>query len=418
MRNIAVIFLFIANLSACSLGQKEFNAESAWQEFSQVFTQDYAYLNTTGVDVDKLLAQYKEKALVTKNESEFVDVIQIFLRYFHDPHLAMGPVDENDYSVTPTGSDIWSVYQEGKYLVEDIKAGSAAYKSGLQVGDVIISVDGLVVDEAINKVFGGDLANLSIKQKIWGLNIALGGLRSKARSLTVLQGSNKKTLKLAATYEAENLNLEQELPTLSFKRIKKVGYIRFNNSLGNSDTVDAFTEAVENLLDTEALIIDLRNIPSGGNTGVAEPILGHFVKQKTAYQLYQLQEDGVMFQDAEMQQAFAKPNAPFYSKPFVVLVGRWTGSIGEGMMIGFDTLGAKAIIGAPVADLLGGIKSMDLDESASVLYLGFERLFHVNGTYREDFEANIKVNSADWGVNGTDPALTKALDLLNESNDN
>ncbi|MCH2056745.1 MAG: S41 family peptidase [Thalassotalea sp.] len=226
------------------------------------------------------------------------------------------------------------------------------------------------------------------------------------------QGPNNKKLELAATYEA--INLAKQAPVLSYKNIEKVGYIRFNNSLGNSETVTAFKEAIENLVDTQALIVDLRNIPSGGNTSVAEPILGHFVKQKTAYQLYQLQENGVMFQEAQMQQAFAKPNTPFYSKPFVILVGRWTGSIGEGMMIGFDALGARAIIGAPVADLLGGIKSINLDESNSTLYLGFERLFHVNGTYREDFEANIAVIPADWGVHNTDPALNKALEIIHK----
>lgn len=414
MRSIIILFLFVVTLPASSANQKEFDTESAWQEFTHNFTQNYAYQNSTGVDTAKLLARYKEKGLAAKNEREFIDVIQIFLRYYRDPHLAMGPMDEKDYSVTPTGSDIWAVYQAGKYLVEDIKFNSAAYKSQLQVNDVIISVDGLSVDEAINQVFGGDFANLSIKQKEWGLNIALGGLRNQARTLTVLQGANKKRFELAATYEA--INLAKQAPVLSYKSINQVGYIRFNNSLGNSDTVTAFKEAIENLIDTEALIIDLRNIPSGGNTGVAEPILGHFVKQKTAYQLYQLQENGVMFQEAQMQQAFAKPNTPFYSKPFVVLAGRWTGSIGEGMMIGFDALGARAIIGAPVADLLGGIKSMNLGESNSVLYLGFERLFHVDGTYREDFEANIAVIPADWGVDGTDPALNKALEVIRKGN--
>ena len=411
MKNLVITLLLISTLSSCYVNAEKFNAASAWQEFEQVFNQDYAYRDTSGVDVTKLLSQYKEKALLAKNNSEFVDVIQIFVRYFRDPHLTMGPMDIDDYSVTPTGSDIWATYQEGKYVIEDLKANGAAYKSGLQVNNEIIAIDGLAVEEAINTVFGGDFANLSTQQKVWGLNIALGGIRNQARTLTVLQNGKEQTFNLVATYEA--INRAKKAPPLSFSTINQLGYIRFNNSLGNSDTVAAFKNAIENLIDTEALIIDLRNIPSGGNTGVAEPILGHFVQQKTAYQLYQLQEGGEMFHQAEMQQAFARPNAPFYGKPFVVLVGRWTGSIGEGMMIGLDALGAKAIIGAPVADLLGGIKSMQLNESGGVLYLGFERMFHVNGSYREDFEANLPVIPADWGINGTDPALTKALSILN-----
>ena len=173
MRSIIILFLFTVALPISATNQKEFNTESAWQEFTHTFTQNYAYQNSTGVDTAKLLARYKEKVLAAKTEREFIDVIQIFLRYYRDPHLAMGPMDNKDYSVTPTGSDIWAVYKEGRYLVEDIKLNSAAYQSELQINDVIISVDGLAVDEAINQVFGGDFANLSIKQKEWGVNIAL-----------------------------------------------------------------------------------------------------------------------------------------------------------------------------------------------------------------------------------------------------
>ena len=38
---------------------------------------------------------------------------------------------------------------------------------------------------------------------------------------------------------------------------------------------------------TKALIIDLRNTVSGGNTSVAEPIMGMFTTTKQPYQLYE-----------------------------------------------------------------------------------------------------------------------------------
>lgn len=396
--------------------QDNFDAKLAWQEFYHVFNQDYAYKETSQIDTANLLLQYQKKALLAKSNSEFIDVVQIFLRHFQDPHLNIGPLNNDDYSVTPTGSDIWAVYKGGKYLVGDLKAGGAAYKAGIKVNSEVITVDGLSVEAAINKVFGGTIASLTKQQKLWGLNIALGGLRNQARTITIVQDNKLQMYKLAATYEA--INRAGSEPTLSFKNMNEIGYIRFNNSLGNADTVSAFKEAIGQLIDTKALIIDLRNIPSGGNTSVAEPILGHFVQQETVYQLYQRQLNGIPFHKAELEKAVVKPSMPFYGKPFVVLAGRWTGSMGEGMMIGLDALGAHAVIGAPTADLLGGIKNVKLMKSGAVLDLGFERMFHVNGSYREDFQADIRISAADWGENDMDPALIKAINYLNSADVN
>ncbi|WDE04141.1 peptidase [Thalassomonas viridans] len=396
--------------------RKEFSAAQAWQEFEQVFNSDYAYMETSGVDADKLLAQYKTKALQSENESEFIDVIQILLRYFRDPHLTIGPMNEQDYSVTPTGSDIWAKTEQGKYYIEDLKGGGAAAEAGMKIDSEILAIDGLTLDQTIARVFGGELLALSEKQKLWAVNIALGGLRYQPRTVTVRENQQERVYKLAASYDA--VNRISSGPVISFNWQGDIGYIRFNNSLGKSETVAAFKEALNQLLDTSALILDLRDTPSGGNTGVAEPVLGHFVREKTVYQLYQRQQDGIPFHQAEMEKAYVEPNTPFYDKPFIVLAGRWTGSMGEGMTIGLDALGAKAVIGAPTADLLGGIKNIQLEYSNAILDLGFERMFHVNGSYREDFLANIVTIPADHDSNGEDPALNKALEYLSKNTAN
>lgn len=45
----------------------------------------------------------------------------------------------------------------------------------------------------------------------------------------------------------------------------------------------------------------------------------------------------------------------YYSKLVVVFVGYWIGSMGEGMVIGFDVIGVKVVIGIFMVDLFGGI---------------------------------------------------------------
>jgi C-terminal processing protease CtpA/Prc len=70
----------------------------------------------------------------------------------------------------------------------------------------------------------------------------------------------------------------------------------------------------------------------------------------------------------------------------VILVNRWTGSMGEGIAIGFDGMKRAKIIGDKMAGLLGAIYSYNCPETKIGFSIPVEKLFHVNGTPREDFK--------------------------------
>jgi len=412
---ITIVILLAAILTLVLINNKndvqKYNAETAWLELEQIITKQYAYLDNAQFDWSALLVEFKSQALKTKDQQEFLDLAQKLVRHFHDPHLNIGPYDAEDYSVSPTGSDIWASYKNNKFIIEDVKAGAAADIAGILPKDEIITIDTLPVKEAVEAVFGKVFSKLNNAQINHGLNVALGGKGYQSRTIELLRQDLVKSFQIDPSYQAIK-TLNQGSP-LSFKKIEKIGYIRFNNSLGNSETVTDFAQAMNSLADTNALIIDLRNTPSGGNTGVAEPILGHFVKQKTAYQKYQVQENGTSYQQEKMQTAYTLPTTPFYNKPFVVLAGRWTGSMGEGMTIGLDAIGAANIFGSPMADLLGGIKTVKLTASDTWMEVPYERLYHVNGTYREDFVPHQVVTPADRSVGESDPALAHAITYIN-----
>ncbi|WP_172449488.1 S41 family peptidase [Bowmanella denitrificans] len=412
---ILATLLFSISLAGCfkTTEDDRFNAKDAWQVLESVLKQQYAYIDRPDFNAQKVFNEFQIRASEASTRQEFADISQMFLRHFLDPHLNLGPYDENDFSVFPTGSDIRAIYKHNEFIIEDVKADGAADLANIRPGAEVVTIDNLPVKEAVEKVFGRQFEQLSLQQINYGVNISLGGYRNRERTISLKHQGELKTYHLAASYDS--INAIAKGPTLTYQELDGLGYIRFNNSLGNSDTVNAFKEAITALSETSALIIDLRNTPSGGNTAVAEPILGHFVDKKTVYQLYQRQEQGRSYKDADMEKAYAEPNAPHYTKPFVVLAGRWTGSMGEGMTIGLDAIGAVTVIGAPMADLLGGIKTVKLAKSDTWLELGFERLYHVNNTYREDFEPDVMISPADRDSNGNDPALSMAQKILNES---
>jgi carboxyl-terminal processing protease len=171
----------------------------------------------------------------------------------------------------------------------------------------------------------------------------------------------------------------------------QIGYIKINDLI-SQEIVAQFDTALEHMKESRGLILDLRDIPRGGNTDVAEPILSRFVEQKMGYQLV------VPLREA----AYVKPVAPAgtwtYKKPIVVLVNRWTGSMGEGMAIGLDAMKRATIVGTRMAGLNGGIFNMQLPNTKIGITYPGERLNHLNGTPREDFVPPLLVNLLDIGM--------------------
>jgi carboxyl-terminal processing protease len=161
--------------------------------------------------------------------------------------------------------------------------------------------------------------------------------------------------------------------------------IRFNDSLGDDRTVATFDAAMAGALPDQPIVLDLTDTASGGNTVVARAIMGWFVDAPTAYQIHNLpaeeRETGVPRQWIE--QVLPRPGKRHHGT-VTVRVGRWTGSLGEGLAVGLDALGAE-VVGDPMAGLLGAIYDHRLANSGLVIKLPTERLYAVDGTPREDF---------------------------------
>ena len=181
-----------------------------------------------------------------------------------------------------------------------------------------------------------------------------------------------------------------------------MGYIRINNTLGNEALVSEFDQTLDKMMDTKALIIDLRNTPNGGNTEVAEPIMGRLITEKKGYQICENRD--------ERYTKSIMPRKMTYTKPIYVLVGRWTGSMGEGMAIGLDGMQRATIVGTEMNRLAGGIKTIKLLNSNFSFHIPFEKLYHLNGTLRETFVPNDYVHQTS---SIEDHHLTYAMKLIN-----
>jgi carboxyl-terminal processing protease len=99
------------------------------------------------------------------------------------------------------------------------------------------------------------------------------------------------------------------------------------------------------------------------------------------------------------------------SQPLVVLVSRWTGSMGEGLAIGFDGTQTGTVVGTPMARLVGATSHFTLPHTGIGINMPTERLYHVNATPREDFVPAVAVDATKFAA-GQDPFVEAALKTL------
>ena len=84
--------------------------------------------------------------------------------------------------------------------------------------------------------------------------------------------------------------------------------------------------------------------------------MGRFISEAQPYQRHDLPTEMREYGIRQFWAEYVGPRGPFsYDAPLVVLVGRWTGSMGEGLAIGLDGMDRATVIGMPMARLRGAL---------------------------------------------------------------
>ncbi len=381
-----------------------FDGPKAWDEFTGLLRSRYGYFDRPGIDGEAILKAFAPRATSAPDAPAFIDVLQLVAHNFADPHFIVGPLDDKDCAVVPTSADLHAERTAHGFQIADVRHGSDAERQGVVPGMAVDALAGLTPEAAVAQVMGRPIAVLTPAQRDAGIDIALAGIRNQPRRARlagrdfVLASGNI----LAKTIE--------DGPPLTVERRPGVAIIRINNSLGSNATIGAFREALVSVLDAPRLVIDLRDTPSGGNTTVARSIMGHFIRREMPYQAHVVPGEERDFGVPRKFVEYVLPIAPFYPGKLVVLGGHWTGSMGEGLMIGFDAMGVPTA-GSRLAHLLGALSNERLELSGAKVDIGEEQLFHVDGRPREAFVPRLYRATAEAGPGG-DPLLDAAVSGL------
>lgn len=363
---------------ADSLSPADYRADAG--EIATLIAANYAYL-------DDLPGGAVPTSAILTTERDAVHDRDSLLRYAEDiitaladHHALTGSSFKDDWAIVPSYADLWIVRRGDDYVVDAVKPGTPAARAGIVAGERLVAVDGVATDRAV-AAFWARLGLAPVGERApYAARVLAAGRRDRSRVLTlVARGGQRRVVTLASLYATQ-----AERPPISVTPgTGGAVTISFNNALGDDATITAFDAAMAKIAPRAAVTIDLTDTPSGGTTSIARAVMGWFVTRPMAYQVHNLpaeqRETGIARQWIEQ----VLPRAgKYHPGPVNVRVGRWTGSLGEGMAIGFAALG-KPVCGTAMAGLKGAVYDFDLPRSKLRVKFPAERLYTVAGQPRE-----------------------------------
>ncbi|QIK95396.1 peptidase S41 [Sphingomonas sp. HDW15A] len=349
----------------------------------KLVNDNYAYLERLPGNRFALTQKLRTEAGAITTQRELVRYAERALSLLADHHAITGSSLKDSWAVFPSFGDLWIERRGQDFVIEQVRKSSPAEEAGIRAGDRLVAIDNVPAATAV-AAFWSDLGTTGGGERDgYAARVLAAGRRDRQRILTVQRGAAPpRPMVLPNLYERQNA---PDRGLLSSAQEAGALVIRFHDSLGDSATIPAFDTAMASARPRQPIVLDLTDTPGGGNSTVARAIIGWFVKKPSFYQMHNLpaeeRETGIARQWVE--QVLPRPGK-YHSGPVTVRVGRWTGSMGEGIAIGFDAIGAR-VEGTRMAGLLGAIYDHRLPNSQVTIKFPTERLFAVDGTPREKY---------------------------------
>lgn len=407
---IAAAGLVLLTLSARLPAQQAFisadQRTADFKDFCDFVREQYAYFDLKKTNWDATCAFYAPRATAASDRDAFIGVLERTMAEIYDHHAHLGTNTHRSPRLVPTQSQILGSWQNGKASVVAVRDDSPAKVAGVRPGMQVLAIDGEPIEEAIAALEPRLLTVPDPAARDWALQLALAGHRDRNDvRISIADGSGNRDLIFAPVSTAPREAL------LSERSIGDVGYIRFNNSLGDDALVPAFDDALAKVANSRALVIDLRDTASGGVSSVARGIMGRFIRTTLPYQRHEFVAEFRSSGIRRIWVEYVAPREPVFARPVVVLAGHWTGSMGEGIAIGLNATRNAPVLGEPMAHLLGALGQIDLSNSRIPVRVPTEKLFHVNGTPREAF---VPCHVPEAGTATEDVELDAAVRLARE----
>ncbi len=382
------------------------NYQKDFDFYLKTIRDNYAYFDQQKTNWDNVKSLYQPLVDTCTSRNSLVHILEKTLNELYNGHNFLNTNTDQSNRLIPSGSDLKIIYTNGNFLIDEVRENFNSDLCGLKKGMQIISYNGVPVNESIKPFLPKSTSEYDTEIFEYAANMLLAGTHNSSRKITVqINGISKDFFPDTIPNKTEG-NYTAVIKTKILKN--NIGYIKINNSLGNSDLIKSFDLVLDSLMNTGGLIIDLRETPGGGTSFIARAVMGRFIDKELPYQkhIYIAEERETGIRRTAIE--WVTPRPKIYKSPLAILVGNWTGSMGEGIAIGFDAMQRATIIGTKMAGLLGEIFTFETPELKIPFSFPCVQLQTVDGLPREDYLPTVLVKQQS-------ESMGMALKILNEN---
>jgi carboxyl-terminal processing protease len=272
--------------------------------------------------------------------------IEGMLDYLNDPYAAYLGKEARDNSEAnfegkTGGIGATVTYKDEQLIIVETHSGSPAEAAGIRQGDIIVAVDGILVEtltyyEALIKVRGEVGAAVTLQ--------ILHDDAAEPVTMTIVRG-------------------EIELTSVRWELMEDIAYVRISNF--SERTADELSEKLTEVAESAAIgiVLDLRGNP-GGRLGAVIDVVSQFIDGGTILFV----EDS----DGELTEYTVRRGWEVTDLPMVILVNEYTASGGE-VVSGVLQQYQRAVVAGNVTFGKGSVNQMFGLTDGSGVYVSIAR---------------------------------------------
>lgn len=403
MWNIALILFFSCQSTSQTYHKSNALLEEDVEYLINTALNNYVYATDKAVDWGCLMQEYKNQIKRISSEEDEVLLFECLLDEFYDSHVILNTNRKKSYRLY---APVYVTLVNQQYVIQSVWDEIQNTPNFNLIGARVLSFNGRSPQEMVDDfpVHCVDKKLPAVKE--WLIIKTLAGRYHERRilQLQLSDGQNREV-------DLDDWTKVKYTELLQVRKQEGIGIIRLNNSLGNNDLVGQFDKALDELMDTDGLILDLRNTVDGGNTYVARGIMGRLISNALPYQQHEYAEKyGQNPRVLRQWMEFVVPRGRTYTAPIAVLVSRWTGSMGEGLAVGLDGMDRAMVMGTEMERLAGEMQYYPFRNRNYGFRLSTAKLSHIDGTPREKYLPPHYIREAD---STEDRLVSAAIAMLN-----
>ncbi len=346
----------------------------------------FPYKNLIDEDWDEVLTSYIPKVIESKNKEAYYEVLLTLSTEINDGHanIPYHPELRSSFFGRMT-VPFAGKFVQNELVINRIKSDSLSKLSNIEVGDVILSIEGQPIKEKAREL-GKYLPNPN--EAFHNGEISRYIFNGNSDSLTLLVKRNNDSIKL----EIQRYSFPEIRKYRDKKDIKSWEILNENIGYANMGelTNQNLSEFYSNIKNTEGLILDFRYYP---NWEILYDFLGHFYKDVKPFVLLKsqcLEKPGSFywhFSEADIENINVVGFD--YDKPIKVLVNENTLSFGEYFVMALQMLDNVEVIGSQTAGEDGNQVGIDMPGGIR-MFMSSLGIYYPNGANSQ--RAGVKID--------------------------